>query len=151
MTDTPTGSRTRVTHGRIRIALEEPFVSNRGVITHVEQTVLRLDWQGWTGYGTALAADAEELAACAPLLADAGPYDLHRVLDALRDAGGPADRGRGRRPGPARPARQGRGPAPAPAASPGSRSPRPRSPWALATRPNSCAARGSWPTGRSSS
>ncbi|MEU8690507.1 enolase C-terminal domain-like protein [Streptomyces sp. NPDC048665] len=87
MTDTPTGSGTRVTHGRIRIALEEPFVSNRGVTTHVEQAVLRLDWQGLTGYGTALAADAEELAACAPLLADAGPYDLHRVLDALRDAG----------------------------------------------------------------
>lgn len=89
MTDILTGPGVRVAHGRMRIA------------------VLRLGWQGLTSYGTALATDPGELAACAPLLADAVPYDLRRVLDALRGAG------------------PGRGPAPAPAAGPRRASARP--------------------------
>ncbi|MFC7264919.1 mandelate racemase/muconate lactonizing enzyme family protein [Streptomyces lutosisoli] len=91
MTDTKprngAGTPMRAGHRRIEITLSEPFASNTGVTTHVRQSVLRLDWSGLTGYGAALAADPAELEACAPLLADATPYELRRVLDALRTAG----------------------------------------------------------------
>ena len=82
-----TDSAMQITHRHVEIALEEPFTSNRGVTTHVRQNVLRLDWQGLTGYGAALGADPAELDACAPLLAGATPYELRRLLTALRDAG----------------------------------------------------------------
>ncbi|KAB1979146.1 enolase C-terminal domain-like protein [Streptomyces triticiradicis] len=85
-TDTRPAATTQVAHHRIEVSLAEPFTSNTGVTTHVRQSLLRLRWEGLTGYGTALAADSGELAACVPLLADATPYDLRRVLDALRAA-----------------------------------------------------------------
>lgn len=77
----------RVTHGTVSLGLKEPFVSNTGTTTEVRQSVLELSWQGLTGYGTARGAGPGALDACAPLLADASPYALRRVLARLADAG----------------------------------------------------------------
>ncbi|MFF4160745.1 mandelate racemase/muconate lactonizing enzyme family protein [Streptomyces sp. NPDC001678] len=77
----------KASHRPFSVALAEPFTSNTGVTTHVEQRLLVLRWEGLTGYGTARATSAEELDAALPLLEDAGPLELVRTLDRLRSAG----------------------------------------------------------------
>ncbi len=68
------------------VHLKEPFAGARGVITEVAQTVVRLDWQGLTGWGTGLAAPAE-FGGCAELLADVSPFGLRDLPQLLAGAG----------------------------------------------------------------
>jgi L-Ala-D/L-Glu epimerase len=68
------------------VHLKEPFAGARGVITEVGQTVVRLDWEGLTGGGAALAAP-EEFAGCGPLLAGADPFALRSLPALLAGAG----------------------------------------------------------------
>lgn len=78
----------RSNYQSIDIALREPFVNNRGITTEVSQIVLRLSWEGLTGYGTALAATPAELAACTPLLTERStPYARRHLLAGLKYAG----------------------------------------------------------------
>lgn len=49
--------------------------------------MVRLSWQGLTGYGAALAVEPGEPEACAELLADASPFTLRHTLDRLAAAG----------------------------------------------------------------
>jgi L-Ala-D/L-Glu epimerase len=74
----------------VLLSLKEPFVSNTGVTTEVRQVLLELHWEGLTGYGAARGADVAQFEAVAPLLEDASPYDLQRVLNALSSAGASA-------------------------------------------------------------
>jgi len=71
----------RLTHRDIAIAFKEPFVSSRGVVSEVRQQVVRLDWQGLVGYGTALAAEPSELDGL--LLEDASPFAIRSTLARL--------------------------------------------------------------------
>ncbi|MDI5973803.1 enolase C-terminal domain-like protein [Streptomyces sp. SL13] len=77
----------RFAHRPLTVTLAEPFVSNRGVVTEVRQSLVTLSWQGLTGYGTALAAEPAELDACAPVLDGASPHALRGVLARLAAAG----------------------------------------------------------------
>lgn len=77
----------RLDHHPVTIALTQPFASSRGVLTEVRQHIVTLTWDGLAGYGTALGAADDELAACAPLVAGASPRALRPALARLRAAG----------------------------------------------------------------
>lgn len=78
----------RGTYQGITITFREPFVNNRGITNEVSQMMLRLSWEGLTGYGTALAATPAELDACMPLLTEgATPYARKHLLARLKVGG----------------------------------------------------------------
>jgi L-alanine-DL-glutamate epimerase-like enolase superfamily enzyme len=73
----------RLTHRDIAIAFKEPFASSRGVVSEVRQSVVRLEWQGLVGYGTALAANESELDECVETLKHGSPFALRSTLARL--------------------------------------------------------------------
>lgn len=77
------------------IARSEPFLSNKGSLTAVSQLMVRLTWRDSSGVGTAVPAKEygmtletiqAALDTAAPLLADASPFELERLLGILKSA-----------------------------------------------------------------
>lgn len=85
----------RLSYELLSLRRREPFVSNKGSLTLVRQLLVRLEWQGRTGLGTAVPAPeygmtVETLRAAldtgAELLAGSTPFQLEQTLDRLEAA-----------------------------------------------------------------
>jgi L-alanine-DL-glutamate epimerase-like enolase superfamily enzyme len=85
----------KLTYDGLTLQLGQPFVSNKGSVTRVHQVLVRLQWEGRIGLGTAVFAReygmladtvAPALDACAELLSGASPFHLEQVLDRLEAA-----------------------------------------------------------------
>ena len=79
----------------LSLNLREPFVSNKGNTVSARQVLVRLDWEGRTGLGTAVFAKEfgmneatvqAALEVCGGEIACASPFELERVLARLEDA-----------------------------------------------------------------
>lgn len=85
----------KLTHELLNLRLSEPFVSNKGSVSTVQQILVHLHWQGHTGLGTAVFAREygmvaetvqQALETCSRLLIGASPWQIETVLDRLEAA-----------------------------------------------------------------